>query len=43
MASSAPNLVVHWSFMVQCKTGQRCQSQLPGTTGSLADFLKAGD
>jgi hypothetical protein len=43
MSSGTTGLVVHWSCTVQCRPGDACEAELPGTTSSLADFLAACD
>jgi hypothetical protein len=39
MSSGTTSLVVHWSYMVQCKAGQPCQAKLPGSSLGLSAFL----
>lgn len=39
MSAGMTSVVVHWSFMEQCKPGQTCEAQLPGTDSSLWDLL----
>jgi len=39
MSSGLQKLVAHWSYMVQCKEGDACNAQLPGTDLSLPSFL----
>ena len=43
MSSGFTSLVVHWSYMVECRPGDACEAELPGTTSSLAEFLAACD
>ena len=39
MSTGVTKLLAHWSYMVQCKSGQACEAKLPGSDLSLADFL----
>lgn len=43
MATGTAFVLAHWSYMNQCKSGERCEAQLPGTDQSLADFLAQCD
>jgi hypothetical protein len=43
MSTGATSVVAHWSYMDQCKPGQACEAQLPGSDLSLADFLAQCD
>ena len=39
MATGAMSVLAHWSYMYQCNSGDACETRLPGTNQSLADFL----
>jgi hypothetical protein len=39
MSTGATGVVAHWSYMLQCKAGQPCETKLPGSNLSLAQFL----
>jgi hypothetical protein len=39
MSTGTSSIIVHSSFMKQCKTGDDCQTKLPGSELSLSDFL----
>jgi hypothetical protein len=43
MSTGATSVVAHWSYMDQCKPGEACEAQLPGSDLSLADFLAQCD
>jgi hypothetical protein len=43
MATGVVSVLAHWSYMYQCESGQACETRLPGTTQSLADFLAQCD
>jgi hypothetical protein len=43
MSTGFNSVVAHWSYMEQCKSGQPCESQLPGSNLSLAEFLAQCD
>ena len=43
MATGAMSVLAHWSYMYQCKSGDACETTLPGTNQSLADFLAQCD
>lgn len=40
MSSGIQDLVSHWAYMVQCKAGDPCMEQLPGTDYSLQEFIE---
>jgi len=40
MSSGVEDLVSHWAYMVQCKAGDPCREQLPGTEYSLQEFIE---
>jgi hypothetical protein len=43
MSTGSTTVVAHWSYMDQCKSGDACETQLPGSDLSLADFLAQCD
>ena len=43
MSTGSTSLIAHWSYMEQCKPGQQCEAQLPGSDLSLSDFLAQCD
>jgi hypothetical protein len=43
MSTGFNSVVAHWSYMEQCKPGQPCETQLPGSTLSLEEFLAQCD
>ena len=43
MATGALSVLAHWSYMYQCKSGDACETTLPGTNQSLAEFLAQCD
>ena len=43
MSTGLNSVVAHWSYMDQCKPGQQCETRLPGSNLSLADFLAQCD
>jgi hypothetical protein len=40
MSSGVQDLVSHWAYMVQCKSGDACIEKLPGTQYSLQGFIE---
>jgi hypothetical protein len=43
MATGTASVVAHWSYMYQCKSGDACETTLPGTSQSLDEFLAQCD
>jgi hypothetical protein len=43
MSTGTTSVIAHWSYMDQCKPGDACETKLPGSKLSLADFLKQCD
>ena len=43
MSTGTTSITAHWSYMNQCKMGQPCESKLPGSKLSLAQFLAQCD
>jgi hypothetical protein len=43
MSTGVNTVIAHWSYMDQCKAGDACEAQLPGSDLSLADFLAQCD
>jgi hypothetical protein len=41
MTTGVGTLVTHWAYMKQCKDGEECNQQLPGTQSSLPEFVKS--
>jgi hypothetical protein len=39
MSTGTTSVVAHWSYMAQCKPGQACEAELPGSSLSLQQFL----
>jgi len=39
MSTGFNSVLAHWSYMDQCKPGQPCEAQLPGSDLSLEQFL----
>ena len=43
MTTGVATLVTHWAYMKQCKEGDACRQQLPGTQSSLQEFVQPCD
>ncbi len=39
MTTGVTSLITHWAYMTECRDGQPCNQQLPGSDLGLQDFL----